>query len=177
MVTSAKKKAWGFCGGYIVLIYGSLYIMRPLSNYLRTLLRGFYDLGVSFVLLALGVTIFCWSLRTIRRQRAFFKALFVISILSYVFALYYLKIPEERVHLIEYGALALLVLKALQFDFKREMYLYSLSFIIVSGVGAADEFIQYLLPNRVGDVKDIMLNSFSGLLGLTFIFSLRDVCR
>ena len=43
---------------------------------------------------------------------------------------------------------------------------YLSSFVLVSIIGIGDEIIQQLLPNRVGDIRDVFMNSFGGLLGI-----------
>ena len=40
------------------------------------------------------------------------------------------------------------------------------SFVLVSIIGIGDETIQRFLPNRVGDIRDVFMNSFGGLLGI-----------
>ena len=154
------------------MIYSTLYVIRPILNFVRALLGDYFGLCISFLLIAGGLAIYVTSQKRIRHRSVSLKILVVFSLLSYLFGLYYLKIPEEKIHLIEYGILAFLVFRALQFDLKKDIYLYGLSFLIVSGFGAADELIQHVLPNRVGDMRDVFLNASSGILGLMIAFSL-----
>ena len=171
---SARKRAWVICGGYVIIIYSTLSIMRPVLNILKALLGDFFGLSVSLVPLIMGLIVIPASIKIIQCRNLFSKVLFFLCICVYCVSLYYLKIPEERIHLIEYGLLAVLVLRALGFDIKNDMYLYGLSFMFTGFLGSVDELIQHLLPNRVGDVRDIVLNAFSGLLGLMLVFSLGD---
>lgn len=81
----------------------------------------------------------------------------------YVAALYLLKIPAEKVHLVQYGILAWLVTEALTGRFAGwRLHLAALLIVVVAGAG--DELIQWIRPNRVGDVRDIGLNTVSALL-------------
>jgi len=41
-----------------------------------------------------------------------------------------------------------------------------ISVFIIFLAGAVDEIIQYFLPNRVGDIRDVFFNFVGGLLGL-----------
>jgi VanZ family protein len=43
-----------------------------------------------------------------------------------------------------------------------------ISSILVFIIGLVDEFIQWLLPNRVGDLRDVAMNTIGGLLGIWF---------
>jgi len=69
----------------------------------------------------------------------------------------------ERIHFIEYAVLGLLISHAVD--------VRTLSGIIYTGclitlIGAVDEIIQWFLPNRVGDMRDVFMNSVGGLSGL-----------
>jgi VanZ family protein len=37
---------------------------------------------------------------------------------------------------------------------------------LITLIGVVDEIIQWFLPNRVGDMRDVAMNSFGGLSGL-----------
>lgn len=83
----------------------------------------------------------------------------------YLFLMKGLKFPAERIHFLEYGFLSYFAYKALERDVSKKK-LYFFAFFTVILVCLLDEGIQYLLPNRVGDLKDIYLNLVSGALGL-----------
>jgi len=70
------------------------------------------------------------------------------------------KHPEEALHLVEYSLLTYLIFKALSYRVRdRTVYLTSVFFVAL--VGIADEFIQWLLPGRVWDYKDIGINALA----------------
>ena len=69
----------------------------------------------------------------------------------------------ERIHFIEYAVLGILI--------SRAVNVINLQGIIYTGflvtlIGAVDEIIQWFLPNRVGDIRDVFMNSVGGLSGL-----------
>ena len=74
-----------------------------------------------------------------------------------------LDVWAERVHFIQYGLLGLLVSRAYKIS-SFKMLLAS-GLLIVS-VGLVDEIIQWYLPNRYGDIRDVVMNSLGGLSGL-----------
>ena len=148
--------------------------MSPTMNLLKNALGDFFNVSILSLLIVTGFLPFSSFIKRIKERSLFSRILFSSCIVIYLFGLYHLKIPEERIHLIEYGLLSVLVFKALEFDLRKKGVLYVLSFFIVVIIGSVDEFIQYILPNRVGDLKDVFLNAFSGLLGLVVLFSFRE---
>ena len=74
-----------------------------------------------------------------------------------------LDVWAERVHFIQYGLLGLLVSRAYKISSFKMLLVSSL--LIVS-VGLVDEIIQWYLPNRYGDIRDVVMNSLGGVSGL-----------
>jgi VanZ family protein len=76
--------------------------------------------------------------------------------------------PAERLHLLEYGLVGVLLFRALALDLPcNRAYLASFCLTVVIGVG--DETIQWVLPQRFFELKDIQLNAVSAALGLLLI--------
>ena len=77
---------------------------------------------------------------------------------------------EERVHILTYGFLASLATR----DLRRWPVLprsqSALFFCVL--VGCIDELFQALLPYRVGDVRDVLFDSVSAVLGIILTLSL-----
>ncbi|MCP4401922.1 MAG: sulfatase-like hydrolase/transferase [bacterium] len=71
----------------------------------------------------------------------------------------------EKVHFLEYGFLALLLCKAFSYRVKDKSA-YLLSLLLVYLIGMTDEGIQWALPQRVGEYRDIWMNFTSGALAL-----------
>jgi VanZ family protein len=72
-------------------------------------------------------------------------------------------LPEEQVHFIEYGILGALIYLALSHDINN-VFVYILSALIVFVFGTIDEVIQGVLPNRVFDIRDLIMNGSAGIL-------------
>ena len=70
--------------------------------------------------------------------------------------------PAERIHFLEYGILGAFIFKATGKGTKQNIFAIILLFIIA----VIDELIQYMLPNRVGDIRDIVMNLTGGIIGL-----------
>src|SRR5690242_11394583 len=71
----------------------------------------------------------------------------------------------ERVHFIEYGVLTFLFYRV----WKQACDLSSFVLPVLAGVivGTLDEWLQWFIPVRVGEARDVMLNLVSILCGLT----------
>jgi VanZ family protein len=94
-----------------------------------------------------------------------------LAVLGFVYGYvlrYQCKFPAERLHLVEYGFLAFLMYYAFSFDFSQRVSLL-FAFLLSSGFGLFDEFIQYILPNRKCELRDIMTNVIASILGVLVI--------
>jgi hypothetical protein len=71
----------------------------------------------------------------------------------------------ERVHLLEYGGLALLFHRAFAMV-RPGLGLAPLTLLAVGTVGVLDELVQWWSAIRTGDQRDVWLNLFAGLIGV-----------
>jgi len=69
--------------------------------------------------------------------------------------------PEEAVHLIQYGILAVLIHRALR-PTMPDAFLFVAGALIGAVVGTLDEVIQWLVPDRFWDWRDLVLNAGAG---------------
>ncbi len=78
--------------------------------------------------------------------------------------------PAETIHLLEYGLLAWAALRSAESRLGRPAaWFLALGLLLLAGAG--DEVIQYILPGRVGEVRDVLINLAAGLVGLVFWIS------
>ena len=103
----------------------------------------------------------------IKKPSTCFLVLFVIVVSSIFISK--LRLGEEKIHFIEYGVLGLLVYRALLPNIKGYM-VYIAGLIIVLLIGWGDEIIQYFLPNRVYDIRDVVMNFSGGLIAFVIMF-------
>jgi hypothetical protein len=73
--------------------------------------------------------------------------------------------PEEAVHFIQYGILAILIYRALTHRIS-DNGIYIASALIAIAIGIIDEAIQWLTPDRYWGLNDIWLNTFAASLTL-----------
>jgi hypothetical protein len=102
----------------------------------------------------------------------------VVSCSIYIYFIFQLKKhPEEAVHLIEYSLLTYFIFKALSYRI-RDWTVYITPVLFVSFAGTLDEFIQWLLPSRVWDYKDIGINVLAGGIFMLAVWkSLSEYCQ
>lgn len=78
----------------------------------------------------------------------------------------------EKMHVLEYGILAWLAMRDLT-EGKRNLTKSGfLAFVFIFIVACLDEGFQKLLPWRVCDIRDVLTNAISGMLGIS-LFLLR----
>ncbi|WP_339132790.1 MAG: VanZ family protein [Candidatus Electrothrix sp. GW3-4] len=159
---------------YLLCIYTTLGIARPLAEYLRS----------TGILLLTVITLFAgslplallWRYKTITRTRFLFRILLIITLLCAAFITSAL--PEERLHFLTYGLAGWLICWSLEpttgFSstpqkglLLRQVLLWLTPCLLVWGAGSIDELIQWWLPNRVFDVRDIIFNTTAGITGIT----------
>ncbi|HDO23562.1 MAG TPA: VanZ family protein [Nitrospirae bacterium] len=153
------QRIWIFIALYICAIYLTLPVMRFFLNYLYSTL-GKENLSIITNIILISVLPF---LAFLGIRKGIFKTLLIVIpiIVSLVFILH-MERPEERMHFLEYGVLGFMVTKALGLRFKQVL----LAVIFISLAGSLDEFIQFFLPNRVGDLRDVVMNAAGGGLGI-----------
>lgn len=161
-----RCRAWGAAIAYIAFVYATVPVFPAVWDRLRDHTEGAIEhAGIAvIVVLALGM------LDRVRRVTG--KARWLpYAVLAAVFAAYgyllarFSTFPAERLHLVEYGLVSVLLVRALLLDLSpRWAYLASLAMTAVVGFG--DECIQWVLPQRFFELKDVQLNVISGGLGL-----------
>ncbi|MFH1478523.1 MAG: VanZ family protein [Candidatus Omnitrophota bacterium] len=163
------RRYWVFSISWILLIYSTLYVVRPICNFLKRNTEFEFLILIGLLSVFIGIVI-VFRKRLLEKQLSS-KALFILVIILYAISLRYIEYPEEKIHLVEYGFLSYLFLKALKPSLKGVL-LYIAAFLLTSIVGWIDEGIQYLLPNRYYQATDVLLNIISGGFGLLLTFSL-----
>jgi VanZ family protein len=160
-------------------------VARLIQEYVyKTWGRDLFTYGViSVIITVLAVAvIYVYRLRLDSRTSYFW----LIAVAGIFFA-YTLDLgkrnPEESVHFIQYGVLGILVYRALTHRLK-DSSIFLAGAIICGCIGTIDEFIQWMMPCRVWDLRDVGLNLFSSALvqvaiakGLRPAFILRGTSR
>ena len=167
LISSAREKQlWTWVLIVVLAIYASLSLELSIAN---TLIEGglitpFYIVGM-LLIVATAVTQ-GFSLRP--RGLEITVALCIVA--SYLFLLTRLSIPQERTHLIEYGIVGAFIYEALmeRRNNGRTVYVPAILAVIAGSVlGIIDECIQYFLPNRIFDSRDMVFNVLAATLAVS----------
>jgi len=159
-----------------VLVSAAVVLSAPFLGQLRAYLRAAFPghfvtiVGASVALAMAGA--FVLALARIRHARAIRYAVIAASVavaIAYTLATQ-TGIPEvdvvERVHFIEYGAIAFLFYMA--FRPLGDAAIFILPVLAALIVGTLDEWLQWFIPNRVGEARDVFLNLVAIACGLAF---------
>lgn len=145
--------------------------MPKMWRYFRGRIGSSLDYFPAISLIIIGIFIISYLVFYRKDKNPFTYISFILIGFAYRYSLSRIELPIEKTHFLEYGFLSFLVFRALRNDVKNKL-LYPLSALIVFCLGFLDEGIQYLLPNRVYEFRDVLLNATSGVLGLCVVASL-----
>ena len=158
----SKNRLWILIIIYVLFIYVSL----PFFPAFISVLRNFISKEL-LNLLSLVMSISFFLLLSVWIYNKKYKAKAFLLIISPLLLLTYLSLSldvwVERMHFIEYAVLGLLISRAV--DVKTLLGIIYTGCLITL-IGAVDEIIQWFLPNRVGDMRDVFMNFVGGLSGL-----------
>lgn len=153
-----------------------IYVTIPFARFIQRTIQGDGSEFIFVVIVVVAVVMATvWLLAILWRRRAQmsrYLALVVIATSYVAIALLFLsQNGVEALHLVQYGVLAVLVLRALSHRI-ADVTAYFLAALIVAIAGYGDEFIQWLVPERYWGLRDIVLNASAGvlaLLGVAFV--------
>ena len=159
-----------------IAVSAAVVLSAPFLGQLRAYLRSAFPghfvtiVGASVALAMAGA--FALALARIRHARAIRYAVIAASVgvaIAYT-VVTQTGIPEvdvvERVHFIEYGAIAFLFYRA--FRPLGDVAAFILPMLAGLIVGTFDEWLQWFIPNRVGEARDVFLNLIALGCGLAF---------
>ena len=162
-----KIQAWGLAVVYVALVYAAIPVFPDVWGRLREHIGpGIAHLGTIPVAgSALYMAVKAW-----RRARSEI-ALWRLPVLVLVLGLYacmlsaFGRFPAERLHLLEYGVMAVVLFRALSLH-RQNPAAYAWALLLTTVIGFGDETIQWILPQRFFELKDVALNLAAGSLGL-----------
>ena len=158
----SKNRLWVLIVVYVLFIYVSLpffpAFIKAMSSFISKELLNLLSLvlSISFFLM-LSV----WIYKKKYKLNQFILIISPLLLLTYLSLS--LDVWVERIHFVEYAVLGLLISRAVNV---RTLYGIIYTSCLVTLIGAVDEIIQWFLPNRVGDMRDVFMNSVGGLSGL-----------
>ncbi len=165
---AVRMRAWGWALAYIVFVYSTIPLLPEVWAALREYTQGAIShLGTVIIVLG-ALALVVQLVRKVRGEAWRYVGLLLVGI-AYAHLLgEFARFPAERLHLVEYGFMGYIIFRALRVDMDwRWAYLAAWAMAVLVGIG--DECIQWVLPQRFFEVKDIQLNAVSAALGLAVV--------
>jgi hypothetical protein len=128
-----------------------------------------FSFGLGFVLIILAIILS--GLKKLSGQHEIWIGLGIAAVYGMVMVRVFVT-PEERTHLIEYGVVAAPIYQALLERVRngiQVLYPAIMAIVITTIFGFLDEVIQYLLPSRVYDIRDVGFNALAGVMAVLSI--------
>jgi len=177
--------SWLYVAVWSLCIFSVIPMARLIQQYVyQTWGRDLFTYGViSVTIMALAVAV----VYVYRNRPESLSSYFWLIAVAGIFFTYTLDLgkqqPEESVHFVLFGVLGVLVYRA-QTHRLKDFSIFLAGAIICGCIGIIDEFIQWMTPRRLWDLKDIWLNLVSSALvqvaiakGLRPAFILQGVSR
>jgi len=163
-----ERRWWRLSLAYLAGIYLSLYPLQFALDFLRA--RNLLRLSLAVLFAAAAAAVAVWM----RRRAAGRLEWLALAGVGAVYAALVerMTILQERLHLLEYGVLALGFRAALEARRRRGALGGSAgraavgAWLLTALAGWLDEGIQGLLPNRIYDLRDVGFNALAGALAL-----------
>jgi hypothetical protein len=146
-------------------IFFTVPLARKIQNLVTTLAgRSFFGYSVLFAaaatFLVLGYFLY---FRLKIRAISNYVWLVLVSALYVYFTLKLWANPEEAIHFIQYGLLGFFLFRALR-QHMDDKGIYLAAFLIGTLIGTFDEILQWMVPGRYFDLRDVGLNALSSAL-------------
>ena len=147
----------------LIAIYATLGVVRTITNALRD--AGMLRVSV-ITAFAIAGAVMLWLIFRDPRNRSLRVILSLAGVAAaYAIVIYPMKSPEEKIHFIEYGVVALLANASAPRTWSARKRFIACA-LFVAAAGWIDEGIQALLPSRFYDLRDVMFNATAGLMAL-----------
>jgi len=152
---------------WAVVILTSVPLARALQDQVRSTVGRQAYLWAVFALLGLALALGIWS--TVRAMgRDALRRLPWLLVSGAVCAGYTWHLrhaPEEALHFVEYGVFGLLLYRALRHRLP-DLAVFPAALLLGTAFGVLDELVQWLVPGRFWDLRDVFVNGLAVALAL-----------
>jgi len=165
-----RKVWWAITALYLMVVYSTLGVAPRIWDGFNASLGGKGTIPVYIVFFIAAVCLFAYMIFVKKERSPNSYLLFFLFVWIFLALNRLSRFPVEKIHLIEYALLGVFVYNALKIDidrFDKKLYLFGSLFCLSAGF--LDEIIQLLLPNRVFDWRDAVLNAAGSVIALMVI--------
>ena len=163
--TASPRRRRALTVTYLLFIYATLGIVRPIAEQLRA--AGLLRSSVTLLFMVCSLLALTWRYTATDRIRLGLRVVLISSLLA--IALFMPGLPEERLHFLTYGLLGWMICWSVEAGESNSLWAtgrWLLPCLLVWLAGGIDELIQWWLPGRVFDLRDILFNGGAGTLGI-----------
>lgn len=167
---NGSRSAWFLVGSCCLAILFTIPLARAIQRLLDGLLGSRAYLAATVLLGFFFVLLVFLYLRQRGKEKMGSRLgwMAVLGAVSIAIIRYQLQSPAEAIHFVEYSALSFLLFRAFQHHLRDRM-IYVAAVLSVAIMAFVDEFIQWMVPGRYWDYRDIRLNLMAGLIMQLFI--------
>ncbi len=163
-----EATSWMWAGLWMLFILVTVPLARSLQQFVYETAGRNTFLFVVLGAIALGLAA---ALRVLARNRDMLspgRTLWLFGIAGlFTYLTFQLRAaPEEAFHFVQYGVLAILVFRAFSHRI-RDPLIYVATAMLCGIAGMTDEFIQWIIPRRFFDFRDILINLTAAILMMT----------
>ena len=157
----SERLSWFYVVLWTLIIYATIPFARPVAEWIARNLGIEYFFYIAATAGAIGLVSVLVNLR--RRKSPISSYLWLTGItVTLIASAYQLRdVPADVIHLVEYVILSVLVYRALLHRI-HDHSIYFVATLIVAIIGTFEECIQWIVPSRVFDLRDIRTNFIAG---------------
>ena len=162
----SSKKSIFLSWLWVALCTLSIFLIVPIARAIRNFVEANWDVSlfgysvIMFVSAAFLAGLYFLRVRLQIRALSNYLWLAAVALVYIFFTLKLWRRPEEAIHFLEYGLLGFLLYQALRHHF-RDNGIFFIAFLIGAFVGILDEALQWMIPRRVWDFRDLGFNALS----------------
>ena len=176
-----RRRWWTVFAVYVAFIYATLGIAPSLWDGVDAFIGGHGKTAIYAAGFILLLSILLYMILKKKERDAHKYLLYLLFVWIFLALNRITKTPSEKIHLMQYAGMGVIVYNALKVDFGRfDRKLYILGGAICLAVGFFDEVIQLFLPNRYFDWRDVLINAISGanaLMAIRYLVLKEEVGR
>ena len=160
---SEAERRWSMAAAaWAALVLAMVPLVRPLQRWVAANL-GSATFGWAVVLAIVTTTVWLMIRFPAATRLGVAATILATATLALAWTASLWQRPEEAVHLVQYGVLAVLVQRALR-ERHPDLTAYPSAVLLTLFVGIVDEVIQWMVPGRFWDLRDVALNGGAAFL-------------